>query len=111
MKKRIYYFFVLFVLYGCISLNKPGDSIDLVNGKKEVIQGTYEETRAGPAVNGVLLIDLAFEEKYAGKKVEVAGTVYQEHPWRCKPLGKNQLLEQCFDMPIMKEATSIKGDA
>ncbi len=50
-----------------------------MKSKKEdnltTIKGKYEEkpSKLGPVVNGIILVDYDFEEKYAGKIVEVTG--------------------------------------
>jgi|GEM_PF-2741084 len=68
------------------------------------IRGIYQESKGGPVVDGVLLFDRHFEEKYRGKTVEVTGNLYKDHELKCEPYEPDKPVKTCFDGPIMKNA-------
>src|SRR3989344_3493845 len=90
MKKIFFLFFCIFMLVGCISNSTDEGEVDEMvktKGKKEIISGLAQESKAGLVVDGI---------------------VFEDHPMRCKPVKKGEPVSQCFDMPVMQNITSIK---
>lgn len=88
--------FLFLFLFGCAPVAKP---------ELTTIEGIYEESKAGPVVDGVILLGQPFEEQYRGKQVEATGELREDHEWKCKPYVPEEPVEQCFDGPVLLKAT------
>ncbi|VVC02508.1 Uncharacterised protein [Candidatus Bilamarchaeum dharawalense] len=80
----------------------------MADTKQVTIRGEYLESKAGPLVDGVILINEVYDEKLRGKIVEVTGVISNEHEYKPEPYEKGKPISQGFDIPVMREITSIK---
>jgi len=79
-------------------------------GKKITIKGIAQRAKMGLEVDGVFLIGVSEEDKYAGKFVEVTGYVVEEQGLVAKPYKKGEPVSQGFESApsVMRTIISIK---
>ena len=101
---------VLFILIatllvaGCTSMKQETNQIPR-DGYLTTLEGTYEASPMGPRVAGMILIEFGVDNSLIGKTVRITGNVYEFHEFRCKPYVEGTPVEQCFDGPLMRNAT------
>lgn len=108
----------LLIIFGLLIAILSAGCIQMANEKKgssnqTTIVGKYEEkpSKLGPVVNGVILLDRKFEEKYAGKIVEVTGILTEkDSSFEAEPYEPGKPISQGTEGPIsiMRNVTSIK---